>query len=1027
MALNDALKSTQSISLIPFSGLQFLDFGFSIDAEGIPKEWGCYDATKRGERPEPGQFALISRGDEPIGKDTENLRASYSVERKRVLEMFLDQWVPLPLLRRNAHDFYLGPSNWARCRLVALDEPDEDGFDHRLVVAIDTNLMEYDDHHPYLAPSQGDAESGKIFGLGNQSRPITWFLSEEWVAKWIAELLTEMLERRQVASQRRRQPEPISQEDIEDELEGPAEHLLRFAAFVDLIDAAQVLPSKFKMVDTFTARRPTYIDCDLVLDIGNSRTCGLIVERDPDHGADVAQAVKLEIRDLTKPHYCYSDPFESRVEFAIPQFGKESLSARSGRIDAFGWPTMARVGKEAVRLSANRVGNEGNTGMSSPKRYLWNEDAPAQPWRLNTAGRDYDGEPFAAGSKFATLITDLGKPLHLAIQDQDDDTFPAMEARYSRSHLFSFALSEILVHALNMINSVAHRNRRPNSDNPRRLSRIIMTMPSALPLAERRIMQQRANAARDLVYLALNLARAATPAEREAARNIDAHKNLSPDGERVIDGVVWQGKNGLYQPEVVLQWDEASSTQVVYLYTQIVKNFAGRTPAFFDAMRSPFNTKKEALKVATIDIGGGTTDLVITEFTYEGTGNTVTITPNQLFREGFTTAGDDLVYRVIQKQVLSTIEKGFEAAGVISGRDLITQLFGSNRGDMDVAHQVRRQQFAIQVAIPIALGMLSAYEDVDPRDPNPMVEHRDFDDFFSEDTRPNEAVLDFVHKEARQMGADDFHLANLKFPIDMNAISTTVRSVFQPILDVLGEVIWRYRSDLLIVSGRPSRLPAISEMLSEVLPMMTGRIVALNQFRTGPWYPFRDFDSRIKDPKTTAAVGAMICSLAEGGMQLFYFSSKDLKAPKSTARYIGRLDGNGKISEDDIYYEDLDLDDETQEFPQNTFEFRGAMSIGFRQFRNGWWPATRLYTIDYKTDADRKRLNPRTPILVELKRAKLKSRGDKEEKRLQSETLEIASAMDEDGRNVRDGLALKLQTLPKNNVYWLDSGVLIEN
>ena len=58
------------------------------------------------------------------------------------------------------------------------------------------------------------------------------------------------------------------------------------------------------------------------------------------------------------------------------------------------------------------------------------------------------------------------------------------------------------------------------------------------------------------------------------------------------------------------------------------------------------------LRAASIDIGGGTTDLVITDYRLEGTGNNVSIFPGQLFREGFNIAGDDILKRLVQTQVI---------------------------------------------------------------------------------------------------------------------------------------------------------------------------------------------------------------------------------------------------------------------------------------------------------------------------------------------------------------------------------------
>ena len=59
---------------------------------------------------------------------------------------------------------------------------------------------------------------------------------------------------------------------------------------------------------------------------------------------------------------------------------------QGGRDDAFVWVSMARVGTEASNLAARKEGTEGSTGLSSPKRYLWDaEDAYESGWRPNSS------------------------------------------------------------------------------------------------------------------------------------------------------------------------------------------------------------------------------------------------------------------------------------------------------------------------------------------------------------------------------------------------------------------------------------------------------------------------------------------------------------------------------------------------------------------------------------------------------------------------------------------------------------------
>ncbi len=56
---------------------------------------------------------------------------------------------------------------------------------------------------------------------------------------------------------------------------------------------------------------------------------------------------------------------------------------KAGREDAFVWPSIVRVGDEARKLAMQRLGTEGNSGISSPRRYLWDETPVVQDWRFS--------------------------------------------------------------------------------------------------------------------------------------------------------------------------------------------------------------------------------------------------------------------------------------------------------------------------------------------------------------------------------------------------------------------------------------------------------------------------------------------------------------------------------------------------------------------------------------------------------------------------------------------------------------------
>ena len=258
-------------------------------------------------------------------------------------------------------------------------------------------------------------------------------------------------------------------------------------------------------------------------------------------------------------------------------------------------------------------------------------------------------------------------------------------------------------------------------------------------------------------------------------------------------------------------------------------------------MRHPGNrvngAAPEAFRLATLDIGGGTTDLVISSFRVEGQGANVTLFPKQEFREGFNLAGDDAVFRVVREHVLEPIRKALHGSGLGDRTDyLLNRLFGGDRGDMNVVEQLRRQQFAAQIAAPIAIGMLSEYESYDVLTPTQPT-RRAFASFFEDSGAASDMVVAYVNQEAEKLGAAGFDLRKVEFPIDLPEIDRTVRSVFLEMLQALGEVVWRYRTDLLLLSGRPSRLPAVRDCLREAAILPPHRIMPLHLYQDRPVVP----------------------------------------------------------------------------------------------------------------------------------------------------------------------------------------------
>ena len=623
-----------SITLIQDSGIQFLDFALTpVLHDEFPGKFVRQTASGPLLRlqwdADSGKYLLPAQP----GQTPEVVRPEFSFPLQQSLQLLDQTWLPLPFFRRTSSGVFLsGPDNWARMQILLLDNPDQDGNLLRVVLAFDTRLASAGQEA--LAPGESDLNTGLSFSLGHQNHQLGEFLDLTWVDSWLREVF------RQSATHQELRSETAINAGLK-----TFEYQAHYLNLLNLLGSQLTVP-QIKIIGE-TPQQPA-IDVDLILDVGNSHTCGVLVENHPHESNGLKQTNELQLRSLSAPHCVYNELFESRVEFAQVSFGKPHLSFQSGRDDAFSWPSITRVGREAMQLALRREGTEGTTGISSPRRYLWDEERYAPGWRFNSKQ-----EPMAAAAPLTSLINDEGLPLsELPVHQR----LPVFAAHYSRSSVMALMLSELLAQALMQINSVAQRIKMPNAAAPRRLRTIILTFPSAMPKPEREIFRRRMQEAIGLIWKALGWHPLDAPFNGEQAR--------------------------MPVPQVHMEWDEATCGQMVYLYNETQVNFAGRTDAFFAAMarpdRPPVTGEQpgKTLRIASIDVGGGTTDLAITQYTLDdGVGNNIKIPPLLFFLAFFPFSFSSLFLYFLPPFLFPSFPPSFSPSFFLSPPSLLSPLF----------------------------------------------------------------------------------------------------------------------------------------------------------------------------------------------------------------------------------------------------------------------------------------------------------------------------------------------------------------
>ncbi|EDW4622403.1 hypothetical protein AAB07_002515, partial [Salmonella enterica subsp. enterica] len=536
---------------------------------------------------------------------------------------------------------------------------------------------------------------------------------------------------------------------------------------------------------------------------------------------------------------------------------------------------------------------------------------------------------------------------------------------------------------------------------------LILTLPSAMPKQEREIFRQRMFEALALVWKAMGW----HPQDEDFTTPKQREKSVVP------------------VPEIQMEWDEASCGQLVWLYNEAISHYAGRTESFFNALARPDRQPEpglvpgRALRVASIDIGGGTTDMAIVHYQLDdGVGANVKITPHLLFREGFKVAGDDLLLDIIQRCVLPSLQTALQRAGVTDAAALLATLFGDS-GRIDT-QAILRQQTALQLFMPLGHAVLSAWEQSDINDPFAGL-HATFGDLLIR--RPTSNVMNYIQQaidHALPSGSPTFDIFNVPLQIQFSQLQEALLAgqfTLTTPLHAVCEAISHYHCDILLVTGRPTCLPGVQALIRHLQPVPVNRIVWMDKYQVHEWYPFSQ-QGRIGNPKSTAAVGAMLCSLAlDLRLPRFNFKAADIGA-YSTVRYLGVLDNTvNTLRDENIWYHEIDLDKPGATLDARLhFPLRGNVTLGFRQLANSRWPATPLYCLSINSAELAKTIAGDGVLNV-----RLKLRGSSKDSA--SESFILSDAWLQDGTPVAaDALTLKLNTLAdrrhSGSHYWIDSG-----
>ncbi len=677
----------------------------------------------------------------------------------------------------------------------------------------------------------------------------------------------------------------------------------------------------------------------LVIDFGNSRTGGLLVEfRGDAHQEPMMTPLRLVNRfhldawndkgnwDATnatwwfssKTHWCTS-PYLPAPGIDVVEYREQEKSGVFGigggekRVPVtvrktprtFEEYSQVRMGREADDL-AGGIDVEGDirTGVSSPKRYLWARDSSwleGANWHM---ADPFDRDAGSGRISENAHVAKLAGPLLRFISENDDadgSTSNFDQAPHSPRHaprvLMQAALYELLCQAFIFVNSPAYQQLTGDAGRRRVLESLTLTFPSGMISDERDQLQLQADKA--IAIFSSTLGRGQSP--QVGGKQQDRQR-----------------------PQLKLSIDEASAVHLTYLWSESRKlggkpslwfSVMGRTPAavpveqaassqeetgesapsagsslFSDPTPPPprpaalsaeaVEQPRPETRIACIDVGGGTSDLMIASYQCQSNPGGDKIVGETLHRDGLSRAGDHLVQRLLEEIIVPHFAHAMSMVKESHIRFLFGKGVPSNR-------RIRRQRihWMNRLWVPLA----HAYLDEAVNAPD------------AANAKANKKVIS--HTDANVVGPDVVDSLQQTINAEWGALTYNVKqklnlrydkTKFEKIVDeVFGELLFdfcqsivEHNADVVLLAGLPSKLPYIRRLVETYLPLPKSRIVPMHGWYAGSWYPYQNPDNVnpgvIVDPKSTVVVGAAIEFCAKHGkLPQFNFELNDTAAKSS--------------------------------------------------------------------------------------------------------------------------------------------------
>ena len=743
------------------------------------------------------------------------------------LKKFQAMWIPIPLVESmNNGEFNRQVSSISARVWFEIRPSQEEGKDDHV--------------HAVFAVNTDDFNGGSTpvrFAIGSAPEFIDGFMSEDW-ANYLHGVFIPKVKRHMTRE------ELQGLDDAIDNLGGKWH--AKFQALLDW------LSDRIKLDLNFMEHPVQSRAVSAFIDFGNDSTSVLLVDEQEGGRTDrpLPKVQELELFDFGAPLSSAEGPFETNCAFREPRLLREDLQG-SGAMNDMRWLSPLCVGAEAQRLLVaerlNKPADLRQVGLEAPKRFLWDGAPTSKEWYFASL----DGEAQRPVESVGVTDRMAANGQYISPQARSDEELNA-ERRYSRQSISTFLFLELCCQIHRQINSHSFREAHGDATTLRTLNRVVISCPTAMSKLEQVALRKACETA--IQICTENLALYTMDLFEGGAHALPAvypsSKELARPDDQIADRVEW----GM---------DEATLSQLVWLYAESVQKRKSNTKQLLSDYGA-----NGPLRIASIDLGGGTLDLMVCDHHLTSSRGIAEVRPDPVFWETIYKAGDDLLGHVIKTLLLRnsddfpSLEKFMIDKNVKGYSGLIDDFFGDSPVQQKSVDKSRRHFLFKSLFRPMAKQLL---EDANSNE----VKHYKASDWLDND------VIDSRELSSYFLGKFGINLWEVEWVSVPSRTNQVAVEFYKQQIDFLARISNVVKPHVVLLTGGGFKSNALERAMVRACDLPLSRIVNLNHYILGKWYPYVNERGRLNHSKSIVSVGVAIADLANRHMLAGFYVNVD--------------------------------------------------------------------------------------------------------------------------------------------------------